>query len=277
MEDLPECPICFEPLAAGGPRDAPVSITPCGHAFCGFCIRRVARSAGGEAPCPLCRAPVRLRDVVDAPEEAPGDLCAAAPPPAAAGGGEASKTRALLNYIAQTAEGEKVVVFSQFTRYLERCRGALRRDGRFRAVMYTGQMDAGAKAEALRAFKGGEEKVLLISLRCGGVGLNLVEANHALLMDPWWNRAVEDQALCRVWRLGQQRPVTVARFVAERTIEERMIELQRAKAHVAAAALASHGEPGAGESAAERRRRQREERISLVRSLLDASAPAPAP
>jgi SNF2 family DNA or RNA helicase len=71
--------------------------------------------------------------------------------------------------------------------------------------------------------------VFLISLQAGGVGLNLTAANHVILMDPWWNPAVEEQATDRVHRLGQKRAVTVARMVAGHTIEERMMELQDLK------------------------------------------------
>jgi hypothetical protein len=78
----------------------------------------------------------------------------------------------------------------------------------------------------------GQTIVFLISLKAGGVGLNLTSANHVILMDPWWNPAVEEQACDRVHRLGQTRPVSVARFVAAGTIEERMTELQELKRQI---------------------------------------------
>jgi len=71
--------------------------------------------------------------------------------------------------------------------------------------------------------------VFLISLKAGGVGLNLVVANHAFLVDPWWNPAVEEQAVERIHRIGQKKPVEVVRFICKETIEERIIELHEQK------------------------------------------------
>jgi SNF2 family DNA or RNA helicase len=71
--------------------------------------------------------------------------------------------------------------------------------------------------------------VLLISLKAGGIGLNLTAADHVVLMDPWWNPAVEDQAADRAHRIGQDKPVFVYRLVARDTVEERVLELQARK------------------------------------------------
>mmetsp|Transcript_45259 Transcript_45259/g.74427 ORF Transcript_45259/g.74427 Transcript_45259/m.74427 type:complete len:102 (-) Transcript_45259:76-381(-) len=70
---------------------------------------------------------------------------------------------------------------------------------------------------------------MLCSLKAAGTGLNLTAADHVLLIDPWWNPAVEDQAIDRLHRLGQRRPVRALRFVAERTVEERILEVQKQK------------------------------------------------
>jgi SNF2 family DNA or RNA helicase len=77
----------------------------------------------------------------------------------------------------------------------------------------------------------------LISLRAGGVGLNLTAADHVFLLDPWWNPAVEDQAADRAHRIGQERPVLVHRLVAQDTVEERILALQESKRAIASAAL----------------------------------------
>ena len=81
------------------------------------------------------------------------------------------------------------------------------------------------------------DPVFLISLKAGGTGLNLTAADHVFLLDPWWNPAVEDQAADRAHRIGQERPVIVTRLVAEDTVEERILALQKRKRALADAAL----------------------------------------
>jgi len=78
---------------------------------------------------------------------------------------------------------------------------------------------------------------MLISLKAGGTGLNLTEADHVFLLDPWWNPAVEDQAADRTHRIGQTKPVMVYRLVARETVEERIMKLQEKKRRLADAAL----------------------------------------
>jgi SNF2 family DNA or RNA helicase len=86
------------------------------------------------------------------------------------------------------------------------------------------------RAEVLEEFKKNPKiQVFLISLKAGGVGLNLTVANHAFLVDPWWNPAVEEQAVERVHRIGQKKDVEVVRFICRETIEERIIELHEQK------------------------------------------------
>jgi SNF2 family DNA or RNA helicase len=83
--------------------------------------------------------------------------------------------------------------------------------------------------------------VLLVSLRAGGIGLNLTAADCVLLLDPWWNPAVEDQAADRAHRIGQDKPVVIYRLVAEATVEERILVLQESKRALAEAALGEAG------------------------------------
>ncbi len=80
---------------------------------------------------------------------------------------------------------------------------------------------------------------MLVSLKAGGIGLNLTAADHVFLLDPWWNPAVEDQAADRAHRIGQDKPVMIYRLVAQKTVEERILELQAHKRAIAAAALGS--------------------------------------
>jgi SNF2 family DNA or RNA helicase len=83
------------------------------------------------------------------------------------------------------------------------------------------------------AFQAGVGDVFLISLKAGGVGINLTAADYVIHMDPWWNPAVEDQASDRAHRMGQQRPVTIYRLVARHTIEEGIVELHHHKRELA--------------------------------------------
>ena len=80
-------------------------------------------------------------------------------------------------------------------------------------------------------------RVLLVSLRAGGVGLNLVAAQSVYLMDPWWNPAVEEQAINRVHRIGQAYPVKVKRYLMQQSVEDRILELQSKKSALVKGAL----------------------------------------
>ena len=85
------------------------------------------------------------------------------------------------------------------------------------------------RQDVVKGFKETACPVFLISLKAGGVGLNLVEANYVFLLDPWWNPAVEAQAIDRVHRIGQSKPVNAYRFIAKNTVEEKILELQKTK------------------------------------------------
>ena len=101
-----------------------------------------------------------------------------------------------------------------------------------------GSMTPSARAQELRRFTGDDgPPVILVSLRCGGTGLTITRANHVFLMDQWWNSAIEEQAIDRVHRIGQKRPVHVTRYVVNRTIEERVEELKASKEWLAKGAL----------------------------------------
>ncbi|KAK4714161.1 hypothetical protein R3W88_020068 [Solanum pinnatisectum] len=91
-------------------------------------------------------------------------------------------------------------------------------------------MSIAARDAALKRFTEDSNcKILLMSLKAGGVALNLTVASHVFIMDPWWNPAVEQQAQDRIHRIGQYKPVKIVRFVIENTIEERILELQEKK------------------------------------------------
>ncbi|HMS74251.1 DEAD/DEAH box helicase, partial [Gordonia sp. (in: high G+C Gram-positive bacteria)] len=126
------------------------------------------------------------------------------------------------------AEGHNALVFSQFTRFLHILTAHLDKVG----IAYSyldGSMNAAERADAVRRFTSGETKVFLISLKAGGFGLNLTEADYCFVCDPWWNPAAEAQAVDRAHRIGQTRPVNVYRLVSAGTIEERVVALQDRK------------------------------------------------
>ncbi|QKT08753.1 DEAD/DEAH box helicase [Gordonia sp. X0973] len=126
------------------------------------------------------------------------------------------------------AEGHSALVFSQFTGFLALVRERLDADGIAYAYL-DGTMTAKARAAEVARFTDGEVKVFLISLKAGGFGLNLTEADYCFVCDPWWNPAAEAQAVDRAHRIGQTRPVTVYRLVSAGTIEENVIALQDRK------------------------------------------------
>lgn len=125
------------------------------------------------------------------------------------------------------SEGRAVLVFSQFTRMLDILAERLNDVG-INYLMLTGQTRD--RAELVDAFQEGKAPVFLISLKAGGVGLNLTRADTVIHFDPWWNSAAEEQASDRAHRIGQTQPVFVYKLIAENTIEEKIAELQESKA-----------------------------------------------
>ena len=139
------------------------------------------------------------------------------------------------------SDGHRVLVFSQFTRFLATARQRLRAaginhcylDGRTRR-----------RADVISQFRSGDAPVFLISLKAGGVGLNLSEADYCVLLDPWWNPATEAQAVDRIHRIGQTRRVMVYRLVAKDTIEEKVMALKAKKAALFASVIGEGGFEG---------------------------------
>ena len=124
------------------------------------------------------------------------------------------------------SEGRKIIVFSQFTSMLALIRKRFDAE-RIRYSVLTGETRD--RTSAIDGFQNGESDVFLISLKAGGVGLNLTTADTVIIFDPWWNPAVEEQAIDRAHRIGQDKAVFVYRLVASGTIEEKMDELKARK------------------------------------------------
>jgi SNF2 family DNA or RNA helicase len=143
------------------------------------------------------------------------------------------------------AEGHRALVFSQFTSFLGRVAARLDADGVPYAYL-DGSTPARRRDEEIARFRSGEASVFCISLKAGGFGLNLAEADYVFLLDPWWNPASEAQAVDRAHRIGQRRQVMVYRLVAAGTIEEKVMALKARKGELAASVLDA-GAEGEGE------------------------------
>lgn len=138
------------------------------------------------------------------------------------------------------AEGHRALVFSQFTSFLGRA--ATRLDAAGVAYAYLdGSTPVRRRDAEIARFRAGEASVFLISLKAGGFGLNLTEADYVFLLDPWWNPASEAQAVDRAHRIGQRRQVMVYRLVAADTIEEKVMELKARKGELVASLLDDEG------------------------------------
>lgn len=138
-----------------------------------------------------------------------------------------TKLDALMELVGDiAAEGHRVLVFSQFTRFLAAARARLEAAG-----VECCYLDGSTRNrhEVIDGFRTGDAPVFLISLKAGGFGLTLTEADYCILLDPWWNPAAEAQAVDRVHRIGQRRTVMVYRLVAKDTIEEKVLALQERK------------------------------------------------
>jgi SNF2 family DNA or RNA helicase len=138
-----------------------------------------------------------------------------------------SKLDALLEQLEDVvAEGHRALMFSQFTSYLARVAARLDAQGISYAYLDGSTLN---RAAVIDGFKDGTAPVFLISLKAGGFGLNLTEADYVFLLDPWWNPAAETQAIDRTHRIGQTRNVMVYRLIAADTIEEKVMALKARK------------------------------------------------
>ena len=146
-----------------------------------------------------------------------------------------AKIDTLIEHLTEiAAEGHRALVFSQFTGFLARIRTRLDAAG----LSYS-YLDGRTRKrpQVIDGFKTGTDPVFLISLKAGGVGLTLTEADYCFLLDPWWNPAVEAQAIDRTHRIGQTRNVVVYRLVSAGTIEQKVMELAQRKAALFASVL----------------------------------------
>ncbi|TRX95630.1 hypothetical protein FHL15_003588 [Xylaria flabelliformis] len=150
-----------------------------------------------------------------------------------------AKIRQLISILHEEAQEHKFIVFSQFTSMLDLVEPFLRKEG-LKYVRYDGGMKNDAREASLHSLRNDKNtRVLLCSLRCGALGLNLTAASRVVILEPFWNPFVEEQAIDRVHRLTQTVDVIVYKLTVENTVEERILELQEKKRLLAVAAIES--------------------------------------
>ncbi|TBU29891.1 SNF2 family N-terminal domain-containing protein [Dichomitus squalens] len=233
-----ECPICFDVM------ETPTILPDCMHQCCKDCIIAFiekCREKGEDGKCPTCsKGPESdLLEIVRSRQnsnEGAGDIQEAPAPTVILRRNDfrsSTKLEALVQHLRRLRDQDlcfRAVVFSQFTSFLDLIQIVLEREGLL-WYRFDGSMDVKKRNEAVSGFKAPsrEAKVLIISLKAGGVGLNLTNANHVFMMDCWWNAATENQAIDRVHRIGQEKTVYVTHFIVSGTIEGRILQIQKRK------------------------------------------------
>ncbi|CAM8944151.1 unnamed protein product [Rhodiola kirilowii] len=221
-----ECPICLETA------DDAV-LTPCAHRMCRECLLSSWRSPV-TGLCPICRQVVKKSELITCPSENKFRV------DVNKNWKESSKVSKLLHClecIQSSGSKEKTIIFSQWTSFLDLLEIPLKKKG-IGFLRFDGSLAQKQRQTVLKEFSESSDKlVLLMSLKAGGVGLNLTAASNVFLMDPWWNPAVEEQAIMRIHRIGQKRTVHVRRFIVKDTVEERMQQVQARKQRMIAGAL----------------------------------------
>lgn len=273
FESSPSQALCV--VCSDLPEDAVVSV--CGHVFCKECVlKRLSSYDAEDKTCPKldckrkitvetqaslkgCTGDVQLvpetsfertSSTVNGSEQQPGDSNA-----------DSSKIKAAMDMlkslpklehssssgderpIASGQATEKALVFSQWTKMLDQLEKKLSTS----SIQYRrldGTMPIADRDRVVQEFNTNPKvTVMLMSLKAASVGLNMVAANHVLLLDPWWNPTTEEQAIDRAHRIGQKRPVKVTRFTVKDTVEDRIMNLQERKRRLVASAF---GEVGKG-------------------------------
>ncbi|KAJ4848061.1 hypothetical protein Tsubulata_015846 [Turnera subulata] len=221
-----ECPICMESS------DDPV-LTPCAHRMCKECLLYCWGNPTSGL-CPICRTSLDHNDLISFPTESKFQL------DVEEDWKDSSKVSELMRCLERihlSDSGEKSIVFTQWTSFLDLLEIPLKRKG-IEFLRYDGQLAQKQREKILKEFnKTSEKMVLLMSLKAGGVGLNLTAASNVFLMDPWWNPALEEQAIMRIHRIGQERTVCVRRFIVEDSIEDRLQQVLAKKQRMIAGAL----------------------------------------
>jgi len=187
-------------------------------------LSRVEKDGAGKSQMMILQGLTKLRQICDSPlllndEESYGN--------------SSIKIKELLRHIEEKTDNHKILVFSQFTGMLKLIEQSLIKDG----VTYEyldGSKNSKQRQESVQNFQENEDcRVFLISIKAGGTGLNLTEADYVYIVDPWWNPAVENQAIDRCYRIGQTKKVIAYRMICKDTIEEKIMKLQQSKKKIA--------------------------------------------
>ncbi|RDB29142.1 DNA repair protein RAD5 [Hypsizygus marmoreus] len=248
-----ECPICLDVM------ETPMIIPGCMHQCCKDCILAhlaTCEERHEESRCPTCsQGPIIASDLLEVvrrkknPEISSSQ---ASQPEVTLRRNDfmsSTKLQALVKNLHRLRDQDpcfRAVVFSQFTSFLDLIEVVLKRE-RFEQYRFDGSMDIKKKNAAVNGFRepSRKPKVLIISLKAGGVGLNLTTANHVFMMDCWWNAATENQAIDRVHRIGQDKTVYVKHFIIANTIEGRILQIQKRKTAIVKEAFRGTQAPGA--------------------------------
>ncbi|KZT08557.1 uncharacterized protein LAESUDRAFT_648872 [Laetiporus sulphureus 93-53] len=247
-----ECPICFDVM------ETPTILPRCLHQCCKDCIVafiETCRQKGEDGRCPTCSDPVKESDLIEVVRvkqqngDASGsDIQPERPAVTLRRNDFRSSTKldALMQNLRRLRDQNpcfRAVVFSQFTTFLDLIQTMLERE-RLVWFRFDGSMDVKKRNEAVTGFRvpKRQPQVLIVSLKAGGVGLNLTNANHVFMMDCWWNAATENQAIDRVHRIGQDKPVYVKQFIISDTIEGRILQIQKRKTAIIKEAFRGKGQ-----------------------------------
>eukprot|EP01105_Mastigella_eilhardi_P020217 TRINITY_DN4797_c0_g1_i6.p1 TRINITY_DN4797_c0_g1~~TRINITY_DN4797_c0_g1_i6.p1 ORF type:complete len:660 (+),score=174.99 TRINITY_DN4797_c0_g1_i6:102-2081(+) len=253
-----QCPVCLEIV-----EDAVMA--PCLHTMCRLCAvglfcagrHSAAAAADATAACPVCRAQFARSALVTVPRANRFRVDVRKE------WRSSTKVDALLAELVKCKEaGCKSIVFSQWTAMLDLVEVALEKAGAS-FLRFDGTLSLQARETVLHEFANADQPhcTLLISLKAGGVGLNLTSASHVFMLDPWWNPAVEEQAVNRVHRIGQEHKVVVRRFIVKNSVEEKMLLLQKKKVLVVENALLA---PGTGTVDKEATRQAKLDELKLL-------------
>ncbi|XP_012885373.1 PREDICTED: helicase-like transcription factor isoform X1 [Dipodomys ordii] len=250
-----ECAICLDSLTV------PV-ITHCAHVFCKPCICQVIQNEQPHAKCPLCRHDIHGDNLLECPPE---ELACDSERKSSTEWTSSSKINALMHALIELRTKNpniKSLVVSQFTTFLSLIETPLKASG-FVFTRLDGSMAQKKRVESIQCFQNTEEgspTVMLLSLKAGGVGLNLCAASRVFLMDPAWNPAAEDQCFDRCHRLGQKQEVIITKFIVKDSVEENMLKIQNTKRELAAGAFGTK-KTNANET--------KQAKINEIRTLID--------
>ncbi|GAA5997106.1 hypothetical protein JCM5350_005383 [Sporobolomyces pararoseus] len=244
--DEEECSVCSSIVVEA-------RITICQHIFCQSCIEYAVETNGC---CPVCYYSLTAKGIVG-PERSvtPAATSTRSSSVTGIGGGNverSAKTIELIKLLKNTPPGVKTLVFSQWTSHLDRIEAALHEE-KITTCRFDGSMRQEKREQVIKSFTAPNKEavaglkadkkspmVMLLSLKAGALGLNLTIASQVVLMDPWWQPAIEQQAIDRVNRIGQTQKVRVFQIVAEDTVEDKVLEIQASKEKLIAEAFSGN-------------------------------------